>query len=176
MMGREVGADYGVGGLGIVGTGRGGDGLATGVLGLSTAGVLAQTGVGSGDTFNRRRGRSLGHGPREAKTPRVHIKSPITKGDIDKAAVRRVVRSHINEVRACYNTGLTKNPHLQGRVEVNFVILGNGGVGSSVVTGNGTKDGQVGKCIARAVKRWKFPRRGSAGAVTVKYPFNLTNS
>ena len=40
MTGREVGEAYGVGGLGIVGTGPGGDGLTSGVIGLSTAGAI----------------------------------------------------------------------------------------------------------------------------------------
>jgi hypothetical protein len=177
MMGREVGEAYGVGGLGIVGVGKGGDGLASGVIGLSTAGVLDQVGPGDGKSLVRHKGKSAGHGDRVPRGPRVRIQKPTTNGDIDKAMIRRIVRSHLNEVRSCYNAGLAKNPNLQGRVEVNFVILGSGSVGTSVVTGNGTKSPQVGKCIAKSVKRWKFPRRGgSSGAVTVKYPFNLTNS
>ena len=177
MMGREVGEAYGVGSLGIVGIGPGGGGLATGVIGLSTAGVLDQVGTGDGKSLVRNKGRSAGHGDRTPRGPRVRVQKPTTNGDIDKAMIRRVVRGHLNEVRSCYNAGLTKNPNLQGRVEINFVILGNGKVGSSVVTGNGTKSRAVGQCIAKSVKRWKFPRRGgSTGAVTVKYPFNLTNS
>ncbi|NJO54281.1 MAG: energy transducer TonB, partial [Bacteroidales bacterium] len=76
-------------------------------------------------------------------------------------------------VRSCYNAGLTKNPNLQGRVAVNFVITGTGKVGSSVVQESTVKDSSVANCIAKAVKRWQFPKPRGGGNVIVTYPFNL---
>ena len=43
-------------------------------------------------------------------------------GVLGKDEIRNVVRSHIEEVRACYNEGLVTDPELQGRVAINFVI------------------------------------------------------
>jgi hypothetical protein len=174
LTGREVGEAHGVGGLAIVGAGPGGGGMATGVIGLSTAGYLQQVGDGNGKSLVRERGKTVGFKDREKRGPRVKPRTPVTTGDIDKQLIRRIVRTHINEVRSCYNAGLVSNPNLQGRVEVNFVIMGNGKVSSSVVSANGLGNRSVAQCIAKAVKRWHFPRRGSAGTVTVKYPFSLT--
>ena len=35
------------------------------------------------------------------------------------------------------------------------------------------KDAGVGRCVAKAVKRWKFPRPPGGGMVLVTYPFNM---
>jgi TonB family protein len=69
---------------------------------------------------------------------------------------------------------LTKNPHLEGRVMVQFMITEMGTVSKSIVQENDTKDRDVGACIAEAVERWKFPRGGSGGIALVSYPFKLT--
>jgi TonB family protein len=148
LTGTEVGEAYGVGGLGLVGTGRGGGG----------------TGEGSGTGF----------GGRGTRTPQVRQATAEVQGALDKDIIRRIVRAHINEVRACYNTGLAKNPNLEGRVAVSFVITGTGTVGSAAVQESTVKDGEVGKCIAKAVKRWKFPKPQGGGNVIVSYPFNLS--
>src|SRR5690606_38262788 len=97
------------------------------------------------------------------------------KGDVDKDMIRRIVRAHINEVRSCYNAGLTRNPSLDGRVTISFSIVGNGKVASSTVQENTTKDSATANCIAKAVKRWKFPRVGNGGTALVSYPFRLTS-
>ena len=52
--------------------------------------------------------------------------------------------------------------------------VGNGKVATSVVQENTTKDSIVGNCIAKAVKRWKFPRVGNGGTALVSYPFRLS--
>ena len=92
---------------------------------------------------------------------------------IDRDMVRRIVRAHINEVRSCYNAGLTKNPSLEGRVLIKFTIIPTGKVSSAMVEENTTKDTAVGNCIAKAVKRWSFPKVAKGTAI-VTYPFRLS--
>jgi hypothetical protein len=95
------------------------------------------------------------------------------KGALDKDIIRRMVRAHINEVRSCYNDGLLKDPALTGRVAIEFVIKGDGSVGSAVVVEDNLADAQVGQCIAKAVQTWRFPKPLGGGNVIVTYPFNL---
>lgn len=95
------------------------------------------------------------------------------KGKLDKPIIRRIVRAHINVVRSCYAAGLTKNPKLEGKVSINFVVNGTGKVGSAVVQESSLKDRSVGNCIAKAVKRWNFPKPAGGGNVIVTYPFKL---
>jgi TonB family protein len=173
LTGTEVGEAYGVGGLGLVGTGRGGGGTGEGTIGLGNTGLIGKGGGGgSGSGYGK--GSGAGFGGRGQRVPQVRQAKAQVQGALDKDIIRRIVRAHINEVRSCYNAGLTKNPNLQGRVAVNFVITGTGKVGSSVVQESTIKDSSVGNCIAQAVKRWTFPKPRGGGNVIVTYPFNLS--
>ena len=116
-------------------------------------------------------GGLLGH--RGKREPRVRQAEATVTGALDQNIIRRTVRSRLNEVRACYLAALTEDPKLEGRVEIKFVINAAGKVGSAVVEETTVADKEVGKCIAKAVERWKFPKP-SEGVVDVLYPFTLT--
>lgn len=96
------------------------------------------------------------------------------KGALDRDIIRTVVRAHLNEVRECYNARLTHDPNLEGRVAIDFVIVGDGTVGSSVVASDTLADEAVGQCVAKAVETWVFPKPRGGGNVIVTYPFNFT--
>jgi TonB family protein len=106
--------------------------------------------------------------------PQVLQDKPTVVGDLDKDIIRRIVRAHINEVRSCYNQGLTKNRQLGGRVALDFTIGANGKVESATVAETTLSDATVGECMAKAAKRWTFPKPTGGGSVTVGYPFNLS--
>jgi pSer/pThr/pTyr-binding forkhead associated (FHA) protein len=174
LMGTEHAGAYGSAGLGLVGSGRGGGGVAGGLIGMGDHGLLGH-GNGTGGLYHGKEGGSgVGFGDRKEKVPTPRVGKHTVTGDIDKDMIRRIVRAHLNEVRSCYNTGLTRNPNLEGRVTVQFSIIGTGKVASSVVQENTTKDSAVADCIAKAVKRWSFPRVGKGGTALVSYPFLLT--
>jgi hypothetical protein len=97
----------------------------------------------------------------------------VVQGALDKDIIRRMVRAHINEVRSCYNAGLLNDPTLTGRVAIEFVIKGDGLIGSALVTEDTLTDAQVGECIAKAVQTWRFPKPLGGANVIVTYPFNL---
>jgi hypothetical protein len=151
LSGDEVGEAYGVGGLGLIGTGRGGGG----------------TGSGYG------RGSGAGFGGRGQRVPQIRQLKPTVQGALDRNIIRRIVRAHINEIRFCYNAGLTRDPNLAGRVEINFVIGATGSVGAAVVQSSTLPDTSVGACMAAATKRWMFPQPDGGGVVVVTYPFVL---
>lgn len=89
---------------------------------------------------------------------------------IDKEPIRRVIRAHLDQVRACYEAGLARDPSLDGRVVIRFTIDRDGTVGESEVTSTTLTDPAVGECIAEAALGWRF----LAGAVIrVSYPFVL---
>ncbi len=173
LQGSEVGEAYGVGGLGLVGTGRGGGGTGEGTIGLGNTAMIGKgSGGGTGSGYGR--GSGAGFGGRGKRVPRVRQAKAQVTGGLDRDIVRRIVRAHINEVRHCYNQGLTKNPNLKGRVEILWHIGANGKVASSAVQSSSLADANVANCIAKAVKRWKFPKPTSAGTVQVKMPFVLS--
>jgi hypothetical protein len=174
VMGVEHAAAYGSGGLGLVGSGKGGGGVAGGLIGMGNHGMLGHGNGDGGLWYGKEGGKGEGFGPRKEKVPNPRVGKGTVSGDIDKDMIRRIVRAHLNEVRSCYNAGLSRNPNLEGRVTVQFAIIGSGVVSSSVVQENTTKDDATANCIAKAVKRWKFPRVGKGGTALVSYPFLLT--
>jgi TonB family protein len=172
LTGTEIGEAYGVGGLGLVGTGRGGGGTGEGTIGLGNVGLIGKGG-GGGTGSGYGRGSGAGFGGRGTRVPRVRQAKAEVKGAIDKDIIRRIVRAHINEVRHCYNQGLVKDPNLKGRVAIQFTIGPSGNVPVAVVQESSIKDTSVGQCIAKAVKRWSFPKPDGGGNVVVTYPFVL---
>jgi TonB family protein len=111
--------------------------------------------------------------PAESPSADVRQVKAEIKGAMDKDVVRRVVRAHINEIRYCYNQGLVKDPDLKGRVSIQFTIGPNGKVAVAVVQESTLADASVGQCMAKAVKRWVFPKPDDGGNVVVTYPFVL---
>ncbi|MFO7564532.1 MAG: AgmX/PglI C-terminal domain-containing protein [Enhygromyxa sp.] len=95
-------------------------------------------------------------------------------GALDRDVIRRIVRAHLDDVRDCYNAGLLKDPDLEGRVAINFMISKDGSVSSALVSEDTLDDPTVGQCIAKAVEGWVFPAPKGGGNVIVTYPFNLT--
>lgn len=173
LTGTDVGESHGAGGLALMGRGKGGGGDASGVLGLGRVGTIGgRGGYGTCDNCGGG-GRGAGFGRRGKRTPKPRIGKGEVRGALDKDIVRRVIRSHINQVRHCYNEGLVGDPSLRGRVSVQFSINGKGKVPMAVVAETSVKDPNVGRCIAKAVRRWKFPQPQGNGTVMVTYPFVL---
>jgi TonB family protein len=179
MNGGEIGSAFGMAGKGLVGSGRGGGGDGQGI-GLGDVGLIGWGG-GGGDGRQYGRGPGLNYGrdkgtaltKRTRRVPTARVAKGEINGALDKDVIRRVVRSHINEVRHCYNAGLTRDPNLSGRVQVQFQIGATGRVSAAVPTANGTTlgDKAVERCVAQAVRRWKFPRASNGGTSMVSYPF-----
>ncbi|HET6582163.1 MAG TPA: AgmX/PglI C-terminal domain-containing protein, partial [Nannocystaceae bacterium] len=157
--GIEDGESYGIGGLGLVGTGRGGGGLAQGTIGL---GDVAPTG-----------GTDAGFGGRGVRVPSVRMAKAAVTGALDKDLVRRIVRAHLDEVRYCYHLGLVRDPKLRGRIVIQFTIGPTGKVAAAVVQSTTLSDRAVAQCAARAVRRWRFPKPAGGGNVIVSHPFVL---
>ncbi|MEM6989074.1 MAG: AgmX/PglI C-terminal domain-containing protein [Myxococcota bacterium] len=116
--------------------------------------------------------RTTGDSKRK-RVPRVRQSKATVVGALDKDIIRRIVRAHINEVRYCYNQGLVRKPDLEGRVTIKFTISPTGDVDKSDVNKTTVEDKNVGRCIAKAVKRWQFPEPDGGGVVVVSYPFVL---
>ncbi len=171
LVGTEVGEAYGVGGLGLVGSGRGGGGTGEGTIGLGNLGTIGKGGGGgTGSGYGRGAG---GLGSRRAGAPEVVPGTAEVRGSLDKEIIRRIIRRHINEVKFCYERELVKNANLIGRVMVQFTISGNGTVAASAVQASTMNNPPVETCIAQAVRRWEFPKPQGGGIVVVTYPFVL---
>lgn len=157
------------GGLGPIGSGRGGGGDGKGTLGLDRIGTL-----GGRDGHGEYGGASVaGLAGRQTRVPRIRSPEAAITGSLSKETVRRTIGLHIPEVRHCYTQALTSRPELQGRVVVQFVISPSGAVTKAVVKESSLDDPKTAQCIADVVNRIDFPAP-QGGLVIVSYPFVLS--
>ena len=167
MWGDDVGDAYGGGGLGLSGIGEGGGGRGEGI-GLGSIGTFGHgAGTGTGQGFGSGHGR-LGGG-HKTKVPRVRMGATQVSGRLPKEVIQRIVRQNYGRFRLCYEQGLQKNPNLQGRVAVRFVIGRNGAVSNVGNGGSDIPDSGVVSCVVRAYYGLSFPPP-EGGIVTVVYP------
>ncbi len=110
--------------------------------------------------------------PRASRgTPSVRTGSASVRGSLSKEVIRRSIRRHINQIRYCYEQQLARQPNLEGRVQIRFVIAPSGAVTTSTVAGSTMGNPAAEQCIARAVQRITFPQPEGGGVVIVTYPF-----
>lgn len=153
---------------GLVGYGRGGGGgMGYGTIGLGSSGIIGRGGGGGGYGS----GVGAGFGGRGTAVPQVRQGKAEVIGSLDKDIIRRIVRAHVNEVRSCYNAGLAKDPTLAGKLVVRFELGADGKVTHVELVDDQLSDAAVGACVAKAVKRWSFPK--SEGGIVVSYPFEF---
>jgi hypothetical protein len=181
LYGPEAGDAFGFNGLGLRGTGAGGDGVNESI-GLSRVGTMfggtgtctgADCGAGPGHGGHGT-SRGLPNGDHKVKVPRV-APAGLTSvgGRLAPEAVQRIVRQNFGKFRMCYENGLKSNPSLSGRVSVRFVIARDGSVASASNGGSDLPDAGVVGCVVRSFGGLSFPQP-EGGIVTVVYPLMLT--
>ena len=167
MWGDEIGDAFGAGGLGLSGIGEGGGGRGEGI-GLGSIGTLGHgAGTGTGQGFGSGHGR-LG-GSHRTRAPQVRMGATSVSGRLPPEVIQRIVRQNYGRFRMCYEEGLARNPNLEGRVSVRFVIGRDGSVSNVANGGSDLPDNGVVQCVIRAYYGLSFPQP-EGGIVTVVYP------
>jgi TonB family protein len=170
---RGTGGDSPFAGMGLPGGGPPGGQRGAGGLGDGyDVGPMATLG-GDDDRIRGTTGRlpSLGQRTPKAPPPTVHAGKPDVSDGLDLEVVRRVIRQHVAEYRACYERRLNLNHGLEGKVTMKFVIGGNGDVIVAQVDEDTSGDAELGACLTERVRRWGFPPPAGGGRVVVRYPF-----
>jgi len=86
----------------------------------------------------------------------------------DLSPIRREIRAHMRQFRACYDKALEKDPKLEGKVVATFTIGKTGTVTESKADGLPGVDA----CVAAVIARLTFPPApASKGFITISYPF-----
>ncbi len=79
----------------------------------------------------------------------------------------------MDRFRACYNDARRTNPRLEGRVNVRFVINGDGTVATASDAGSDMRDRGVINCVVRNFYALTFPRP-EGGVVPVIFPISFS--
>ncbi len=98
------------------------------------------------------------------------VSVPIKAG-LKAAEIQAVVRASFGAYRVCYESVLKKEPAAAGKVDVRFVIQGDGSAsGISVVNADGNlSDPTFEACVTATTRALVFPALGT-GTTTVTYP------
>jgi hypothetical protein len=167
MWGDDIGDAFGAAGLGLSGIGEGGGGQGAGI-GLGWVGTLGHgAGVGTNQGFGVGAGH-LGRG-HKAVTPTVRIAHTEVSGRLPPEVIQRIVRQNYGRFRVCYEQGLARNPNLEGRVTIRFIIGRDGSVSNVSKGGSDLPDSGVAGCVVNAFYGLSFPQP-EGGIVTVVYP------
>jgi hypothetical protein len=145
-----------------VGEGSDTDGRGFDLSRIGTRGLDGTGGVGSRSLF--RRGHTVADPSSMRATP------PQTLGRIPSEVIQRVVRQNFGKFRACFESGLRRDPSLAGRVSVRFVIGRDGGVMSAASGGSDLPDPAVVSCVVAGFRGLQFPQAEDGGTATVVYP------
>jgi TonB family protein len=97
-------------------------------------------------------------------------------GTFPPELVQRVVRTHISEIRRCYERAMTElSPSTAGRVTIEWDIAPDGHVASARVAETAIEPSapSLEQCMVDAIRRLQFPAPEGGGTVRVRYPFNL---
>jgi len=164
MTGSTVGDAGGVLGMGLKGSGGGGGGTGN-TIGI---GAVGTRGVAGGEG---KYGTGIGMGKKSSADIAITNSDPEVSGAYDPELIRRVVRSHHDQLKYCYDNALTRNPKLTGKVSVRWIITEGGTVGTSNVVSSTTNTPELDKCIAGRVLTWVFPKPKGGGVAVVTYPF-----
>ena len=170
----DVGAGHGHGGgLGPgehgMGSTIGGHGHGPGGGGFSDADVVSHKGhIDAGPL--RAGGGNCATPPCGTGARTVHVDMAGASGDfagLTAEEISKVVRSRAGVFRACYQRELNRAPSLAGKLDVHFVIGGNGLVKSAKASGS-LRDASVQACVERTFMSLHFPAKG--GIANVNWP------
>ncbi len=139
-----------------------------GLLGAMNNGnfqIGSESGYGTGNG-TQVKGQGVGH-----LEIGLNLKDATVDEGLTKEEVAKVIHSHMNEIRYCYESAILADPSLAGKVVVDFKIGAQGVVGAAQTAENTMNNTQVGGCLVGKLKNWKFPQPRGGVQVAVSYPF-----
>ncbi|NCN27103.1 AgmX/PglI C-terminal domain-containing protein [bacterium] len=151
----------GSGGSGLQGAAQGGGGKAVGVGGLGTQGF---GGGAKGDGV----GSLPGKGEADVSSESVGVS---VVGSLTREEIERVIRAHINEIKACYQAELQRNPSVFGKIKLQWTIIGGGKATAVSTAQNTTGSSALVNCIKARLRTWTFPSPRGGSTATVDYPW-----
>ncbi len=92
-------------------------------------------------------------------------------GCMDKELIRKVIASHRDQVRYCYEYALQSSPALGGKVAVSFVVSDSGAVSAAAIADSSANNTTLEACLTSRVRTWQFPVGKGGGGYRVTYPF-----
>src|SRR5687767_14582331 len=93
-----------------------------------------------------------------------------SKGSLEDKSIDKIVKTTKSKVLACYKKAVAKDELLGGSAKVTFTIGVDGKVTSATMT---DLDASLGKCVAAAFAKLKFPKPKDGVAADVSYSLSF---
>ena len=95
----------------------------------------------------------------------------------DREAARAVVKTHLADIRTCYDEGLKINPHLKGKFVFDWEIVDEGFTRNAKISEkkSDTRNSSVENCLIALISAWRFPPPPPRNTVDISYPFFFKN-
>lgn len=105
-------------------------------------------------------GCGTGHCGSHKKPPVLKLRygNPTVAGDSSPEVIRRVVNTHLGELRRCHGSGPTDQPANMGAIKLSWVVLPDGSVERTQVLESTIRAPDVGTCMMHAIESWSFPK------------------
>ncbi len=160
----------GLGGWSLRGNGSGGAGGETvRIGGIPTSGVATRGEFGA---------LCGGPGPcKQSLKPVIDVSDPVAcdssdaRPCMDKELIRKVIASHRDQLRFCYELALQAAPALAGKVALSFSVAPSGDVAAAAVQSSTLASPALEACLVSRVRTWHFPVRARGAGYRVTYPF-----
>ena len=113
----------------------------------------------------------------DASDKRVYLGGdlPVIMGALDRSDIDAYIRRNLAKIVLCYEKELNKDPKVEGRIIVNFIVSATGDVSSAKVHKSNVANLQLETCVVEQIKKIKFPKPKGGGIVIVNYPFVFKN-
>lgn len=109
-------------------------------------------------------------------TPSACTSMPAREPQVDREKIRAVLLSHMHEVRKCYETQLTVDPKLAGKIVLRWEIEGAGHVANASVDPKSTiQNKELNRCLLERLRTWDFPPAPTGKTVEISYPYFFSN-
>ena len=97
----------------------------------------------------------------------------VDSGNLPKSVIRRVIQSRAGAYQNCYERQLQVKRDLNGKIEMSIKISGRGKVLLARVLNSTMNSPPVEQCIAKNIRKLKFPAPKNGKKVIVRYPFRF---
>jgi hypothetical protein len=128
-------------------------------------------GQGTGNSVGYGKGEKAGVQGQGNSFVDLNTPDSIVEEGLSKDEVGKVIHAHLGEVRYCYESAMIKNPSLQGKLIIDFMIQGTGRVKTAKINNSNLGDYSLDQCIISHLVKWVFPHPKGGVNVAVTYPF-----
>jgi eukaryotic-like serine/threonine-protein kinase len=95
----------------------------------------------------------------------------VKKDEIDVAATRAAVRTHVAAIQQCYERAKMDDQSLAGAMTVRITIAPDGAVTATQVTKSTIGSPVVERCVTAEISRWQLPKPTGGNTASLLYPF-----